>query len=60
MISTDLIQAESLTSASKQLDKGAFTNYVDKFLAFVDSYVDNFYPIHVDKSMHFWTTLWTR
>ena len=41
------------------MDKGAFTNYVDKFLAFFDHLppcVDIFYLINVDKIRHFWTT----
>ena len=40
-------------------DKGLFTNYVDKFLAYFDHLppcVDMFYLINVDKIQHFWTT----
>ena len=39
--------------------KGAFTNYVDKFLALLDHlhpYLEIFYLIKVEKSQKFWTT----
>ena len=39
--------------------KGAFTNYVDKILAFFDhlhTFVDIFYGMNVDKSGHVLTT----
>ena len=41
------------------IGRGAFTNYVDKFLDFFDQLppcVDIFYLISVDKNKHFWTT----
>ena len=54
------LHANVIIDFTSNLFKGAFTNYVDKFLAFFDHlppYVDIFYPIFLDKKyIHFWTT----
>ena len=51
------LHANVIIDFTSNLFKGAFTNYVDKFLAFFDHlppYVDIFYGMNVDKK---WTFL---